>query len=384
MRLSRRAFTIGCGTLAASQLLPGCSSGTDAPKERIVVVGAGMAGLAAARRDVTVLEARDRIGGRTWTDSSLGVPIDLGAAWIHGTEGNPLTELAEQVGARRVETDYDTPVLFRDGVEVDPEDVQTTLKRWGEITEELVALGAQAGLDESVANGLADVADRDDPLIEWCVASEIVGEYATDPDELSLKWFGNEGEFDGPDVILPGGYSQLAQHLARGLTIRLGNEVSRVTYDDTGVRLETSQGVVEADRAIVTVPLGVLKAGTIAFDPPLPEEKRLAIEGLGFGLLDKVVLKFDQPFWPDTDVIGLVGRDQPVSLLINGEVFADTPLLVGPSRRGAERTAPERRDRHALGGGPIRPRLLQLHRRRLEPGRHAGAGRAARTARVRR
>ena len=64
----------------------------------------------------------------------------------------------------------------------------------------------------------------------------------------------------------------------------------------------------DADRVIVTVPLGVLKAGTIAFDPPLPEEKQQAIERLGFGLLDKVVLKFDQPFWPDNDVIGLVGR----------------------------------------------------------------------------
>jgi polyamine oxidase len=132
MRLSRRAFTLGSGVLAASQLLAGCSSGSDAPKERIVVVGAGMAGLAAARRladagmDITVLEARDRIGGRMWTDTSLGVPIDLGAAWIHGTENNPLTQLADQIGARRVETDFDRPVLFRDGSEVGAEDVQTT------------------------------------------------------------------------------------------------------------------------------------------------------------------------------------------------------------------------------------------------------------------
>jgi polyamine oxidase len=73
----------------------------------------------------------------------------------------------------------------------------------------------------------------------------------------------------------------------------------------------------------------VLKAGTIAFDPPLPEKKQQAIDRLGFGLLDKVVLKFDQPFWPDNDVIGLVGGGEPVSMLINGETFADAPLLVG-------------------------------------------------------
>ncbi len=343
-QLSRRQFTVSAGVLAAATLLPGCSSSdapegdapkSDAPKERIVVVGAGMSGLAAARRladagmDVSVLDARDRIGGRTWTNTSLGVPVDLGGAWIHGPEGNPLTELADQAGATRVETDFDRPVLFRDGVEIADEDVQNTLKRWQEITKELAPLSEEAGDDESVATGLAEVADMNDPLIQWAVASEIVGEYAADPDELSLKWLGNEGEFGGGDLILPGGYQQLTQHLARGLDIRLSTEVNKVTHGDSGVRLETTQGVVDADRVIVTIPLGVLKAGTVVFDPPLPDEKQSAIERLGFGLLDKVVLKFDQSFWPDADVIGLVGSGQPVSMLVNGETFADAPLLVG-------------------------------------------------------
>ena len=73
-----------------------------------------MAGLAAGRRladagvEVTVLEARERIGGRMWTDTSLGVPIDLGAAWIHGTDGNPIVGLAADAGAATVETDFST------------------------------------------------------------------------------------------------------------------------------------------------------------------------------------------------------------------------------------------------------------------------------------
>jgi monoamine oxidase len=336
-QLSRRQFTVSAGVLAAATFLPGCSSSSDEPKpkQRIVVIGAGMAGLTAARRladggmDVTVLEARDRIGGRTWTNTSLGVPIDLGGAWIHGTEGNPLVELADQVGARRVETDFDKVVLFRDGGEISPRDTETTLDRWQEIAGELVTLGGDAGADESVADGLAKVADLNDPLIAWVASSEIQGEYAADPDELSLKWFGTEGGYEGPDVILPGGYVELVQHQADGLTIRLSTEVKRISHGDSGVRIETTKGDVDADRVIVTVPLGVLKAGTIAFDPPLPKEKQQAIERLGFGLLDKVVLKFDQPFWPDNEVIGLVGSGEPVSMLINGETFADRPLLVG-------------------------------------------------------
>ncbi|GAT11754.1 monoamine oxidase [Mycolicibacterium novocastrense] len=85
-----------------------------------------------------------------------------------------------------------------------------------------------------------------------------------------------------------------------------------------------------ADRVIVTVPLGVLKADAIAFDPPLPQPKRDAIGRLGFGLLNKVVLAFDQPFWPRTrPMIGLVGPDQPVSDLVNGLLLSDKPILIG-------------------------------------------------------
>ena len=105
--------------------------------------------------------------------------------------------------------------------------------------------------------------------------------------------------------------------------------------------MHTGQRVIECDRVIVTVPLGLLKAGTIDFDPPLATEKRRAIQRLGFGLLDKVVLRFAEPFWPeDTDVIGIAGADQPVSNLVNGLKFTGEPLLVGV-RGGANALARE-------------------------------------------
>lgn len=86
--LNRRRFALGVGALAAAPLFASCGGGRGGAGERVVVVGAGMAGLSAARRladngvSVTVVEARQRIGGRTWTDTSLGLPIDLGGAWI--------------------------------------------------------------------------------------------------------------------------------------------------------------------------------------------------------------------------------------------------------------------------------------------------------------
>lgn len=353
---SRRGFTLSVGALAAATLLPGCRGGSDAGEEDVVVVGAGMAGLAAARRladegvEVTVLEARERIGGRMWTDTSLGVPIDLGAAWIHGTDGNPIVGLAAEVGAKTVETDFYNVLLFDDHGEVDAGEVQAAFETWGKILEEIEALSENAGDSASLADGLAEVADLNDPLLAWNVRSSVVAEYAADPAQLSLAWFGHEGEFDGPDLILPGGYSELAQHLARGLTIRHGTEVTRIAHDGARVHVDTSQGPVAADRVIVTVPRGVLKAQTIAFDPPLPERKRRAIERLGFGLLNKVVLSFEEPFWPESpDMIGLVGPNQPVADLVSGLTFAGTPLLVGLRGGAAARSREALSDQDAIG-----------------------------------
>lgn len=352
MSLTRRQFALGLGAMAATPLIAACRDGDDATRGHVLVVGAGMAGLAAARRlsdagvPVTVVEARSRIGGRIWTDTSLGLPVDLGAAWIHGSQGNPLTGLAGQVGARTVETDFDDVAVLNGGTTVDPAAVEAVSRNWSRILDEIEPMTADAAPDASLADGLVRAgADLDDPLMQWMVAGAISAEYAADPDELALRWFGHEDEFDGPDLILPGGYRQLIDHLARDLDIRLNSEVTRIAYDDTGVTVETPQQVLQADRVIVTVPLGVLKADGIEFDPPLPEAKRAAVARLGFGVLDKVVLRFDEPFWTeaqgiDSDMLGIAGENQPVSDLVNGLRFTDVPLLVG-LRGGANALARE-------------------------------------------
>ncbi|MEZ4719653.1 MAG: FAD-dependent oxidoreductase, partial [Caldilineaceae bacterium] len=123
--LLRLALLLGLSTFVTA-----CTQSTPprapvSPK-RVLIIGAGMAGLAAARTlhdaglSVTVLEARDRIGGRVWTSQRWSdAPVDMGASWIHGVRGNPLTALADAGNVRRLPTDYDNAVLYdTDGAEM--------------------------------------------------------------------------------------------------------------------------------------------------------------------------------------------------------------------------------------------------------------------------
>ena len=266
----------------------------------VVVVGAGAAGVAAARAlvdegfEVIVLEARDRVGGRVWTDQVGGITADLGASWIHGVDGNPLSALADGIDARRAVTDDDLVAVF----DVDGNDVaEEALVGPVDLTllEDLV--GDDPATDVSVADLVAAAwGDEDADLVAFAVTANVEHEFAADAAELSA-WALVEGEaYEGDEVILPDGYWPIFGPLADGLDIRLETPVEAISLGQD-VRIVTPDGDLTADAVLVTVPLGVLKAGTITFDPPLPEPKLAAIDRLGMGVLDKVILVFDEVFW---------------------------------------------------------------------------------------
>ncbi|MGJ3233088.1 MAG: FAD-dependent oxidoreductase [Oceanicaulis sp.] len=249
-----------------------------APGRRIAIVGAGAAGLAAAQvlaeagLEVTVYEARARIGGRIHTDRSLGVALDLGASWIHGLDGNPVTELADRVGARRVVTRWERMRFYEAG---------GRRRRWFQLPP-----GFRDTLEMELAFA-ADMADLD-PSLE-----------------------GFTDAFPGEEAIFPDGYDQILPALDGAYAVRLQAVVEAVDLTRAGAALQLADGaVVEADQVLVTVPLGVLKAGRIAFEPGLPAAKAQAIARLGMGLLDKVYLKFERAFWPEhLDAFGHIARE---------------------------------------------------------------------------
>ncbi len=276
----------------------------------VLVIGAGMSGLAAARTladkgvSVIVLEARDRIGGRTWTNSSLGLPLDLGASWIHGIKNNPMTDLAKRFGANVVPTDYENGILFdSDGSEVSDSDYAEIEDLFESIFEEVAAMQEDTDEDMSLQQAFDEVvSERDlseDELrkLQFYVHQETALEYGADPADLSLWEWDQDEVFGGKDVVFPNGYSQITNGLAQGLDIRLNEKVTRISYSADSVEVNTSSGVFGGEKVIVTLPLGVLKQASVKFEPSLPASKQSAIDRLAMGVLNKVYLKFPETFW---------------------------------------------------------------------------------------
>ena len=307
--MRRRDWLKLCGLLAlhpvaSAQTAPGSAG-------RVIVVGAGMSGLAAARElkragyAVVVLEARERVGGRIHTSRAWkDAPMDLGASWIHETDGNPITTLAREAGARTVETSYDSSIGYgRSGkpfTRAERERLEALQAQIEEVIEEAQEADTDQPLQAAVEAGLdwKELAPGDRALAELLLNSTIEHEYAGSTREMSTWWWDDDGGFDGGDVLFPDGFGALTDFLARGLDVRTGQVVERIEHAADGVRVHAGGQTLRADHAVVSVPLGVLKAGAIEFAPALPPAKRRALDGLAMGVLNKCFLRFPQAFWP--------------------------------------------------------------------------------------
>lgn len=323
-----------------------------AAKLEVIIIGAGAAGLGAARLlhdegyQVVILEARERIGGRVWTSHAWpDTPLDLGASWIHGIKDNPLTELARQFQVKTTPTNYDNIITYDaagralndaewDKLERNLAAILEESAKTGENLEQDMSLGE--ALDEAIAD--LELAEKEQRQLYYAVNTTIEHEFAADVAELSLfNW--DEGKvFEGDDVIFPGGYGQILAGLAQGLDIRLNHLVSQIEYGNEGVRVSTDRGIFEADYALITLPLGVLQKNVVNFVPPLPARKVQAAGNLGMGLLNKVYLRFPEVFWDaESDLIGYIAPNkgewaewlnlykfigQPILLAFNAGTYA--------------------------------------------------------------
>jgi monoamine oxidase len=286
MRISRRSFLGGAASLAIA------GRGRAAPDVDVAVVGAGAAGLAAAKalrqagRSFVVLEARSRIGGRAYTDATLGAPFDAGAQYIHWAERNPWKPIADELGVALVEDKADgVPLVFRDGVRMPENERARRRNAFSQIWQTLEAGGSP---DRSFADAVRGAS----PEIAGAAAGITQFALGEDPERVSIADY--DQLWAGDDYLIPSGYGALVARYGEEVPVSLSTPVSAIGWDGAGVSLETERGTLNAGAAIVTVPVGVLKGGGIRFAPDLPVRMQDALDGLGMGAYTKLALKIDR------------------------------------------------------------------------------------------
>jgi monoamine oxidase len=280
------------------------------PSDRVdvLILGAGAAGLAAARKlvdagvSLQVLEARERIGGRIWTirPNEPNLPIELGAEFVHGRHPAIWPKL---VKARLRAKNADAPHW-----EWDRGRLQRTDKRFKETAE---LLTKASNPEQSIRAFIAKHAGLRSPLGRMAT-SFAEGFYAADIDRVSAEFIGRmsraSSETHGEEIRrIIEGYDRLAVWLGRGLrtdsaSLRLNTRVERVRWEVHQVELQARTVLghwlpaFRGRRALITVPIGVLRAGQISFSPALVS-KTAAFRSLEMGPIVKVVLSFREPPW---------------------------------------------------------------------------------------
>lgn len=337
---------------------PGIPGGAAGTPDSVIVIGAGIAGLTAARAlhlsgvDVKVLEGRERLGGRIHTADLGGSPLDLGASWIHEPTGNPLDRYRQLLGIDVIDADLGTiqavvtPFDLAAGRALTPEEAGSAFTALFLLSEDpatqlalLDALGpdasAQAGLDALVAQlGYSDEATRHAAAATNLLALGEAGRL----DDVALTGWNDDlyTLYDGPGDTFPvGGMRTIIDATADGLDITLNTEVTTIEYSDSGVVVTTRtdsriEERNEASHVIVTAPLGVLKAKSISFSPALPAGKLAAIDALGWDGIEKVAARFDEAFWSDSSPAhGAAFAENPteINLLLDHHTIANEPIL---------------------------------------------------------
>ena len=318
--------------------------GKKGKKMRVIVIGGGMAGLTVATQlkrtgqvDVLVIEAQDSLGGRTRTvdfperpegSSANAVPIDMGAAWIHGLTGNPLVALADEAKATLFDFGHEDlipPIFDSEGHFITEEEKRTPQRHYDDLVafmNDAKPLLRREQRDISLKDAVSRMC-REDPefdacwnslgtegqLLRWIVGS-IESFYACPKEVLSVAFYDDWKMYPGGDALVKSGYSTIIRHLSSLLDpheSRVLSPVRSIVWEATQsqktsrrpqIVVTTERGEeFEADVVVVTVSLGVLQSKTIDFRPQLPRFKQHAIDSMGFGLMNKVVLRFPRVFW---------------------------------------------------------------------------------------
>ncbi|OWF38535.1 lysine-specific histone demethylase 1B-like isoform X1 [Mizuhopecten yessoensis] len=312
----------------------------------VIIIGAGAAGLSAARQlrnygvQVTVLEARDRLGGRVCDDHTLGSCVGRGAQVVAGCVCNPITVMCHQAGLGMKEIGEGCDIISETGQTI-PNEIDRRMDFHFNALLDIIAewrRNKEADQDVNLLDKVKEMhqqfkeesqltfTEEEENLLNFHIGNL---EYACGSSlqhVSALSWDQNEEypQFSGPNLLLTQGYSALLHKLADGTEIVYDTVVSEVEYSGKKVSVRSKAGKIwEADKVLVTLPLALLKDETVTFTPKLSDKKRQAMKSLGVGHVEKVILQFNRKFWKDhgSDVFGHVKLGSSSCRMLN--VFYD-------------------------------------------------------------
>ena len=344
---------------------------TDRSSVDVVVIGAGLAGLACARAlkagglNAVVLEARDRLGGRVHSVDVDGVDVELGAQWVHDdAASHPARKFCERANLKLRGTSWEQAALVSRGERRPGAEIKRARGAAERAFGAARATRRTAKADASLDDALRPLIKGADAVTQFFIRLENELDYGAGANELSLHhwdkdeyWREVKSSKKGGDALAVGPLASAVASLSEGLDVRLGHAVTAVETGDDVVRVRGDAFELAARRVVVAVPLGVLKKRTPTFSPELSPRKTHALTAVGFSRFEKVVLAFDEPFWER-----VVGRRHVIHApsdapLPRFEVFfslnaargtAEAPHVLVAIVGGADATAAEAEDDDTL------------------------------------
>lgn len=322
----------------------------------IVVIGAGISGLSAAKKlktkgyNVTILEAKDYIGGRIKAHDFNGIKLEMGASWVHGPIGNPVGKIVKKQGGRLVLSNYRPEINYNKkgknfnfkkvilnkfydylkAIKKDKAD-QSILNAWNTFVKE--SLKNSKKYTPSLISNLLHV-------ITYDFQADVGGDLS----EISAQQWDEDGELQGGDHLVLRGYERVTEFLANGLNIILNTPIKKIEDNRRSVKVTTVAGVEYiADYVIVSVPLGVLKNKSITFSPAFPEKKQIAVDTIEMSNFLKTWLIFENDFWTNDESISFFTNHlfldffNPLAIVNQSSSFNKPVLLAMHGGKDAEK-----------------------------------------------
>ena len=310
--LTRRQFL----TASALYSLSACSTKSSPTKlglkrKKVIIIGAGLAGLSAATRlnelgfETLIIEARNRIGGRIHTDHSLGAPVDLGHAFLRSPTNQSLLKRCSLSEQDLLPFDYVNLKLYLNGRSANSNEEQEFQRFFSKLQageqDWLNAGGPNPTylevLEKLTGIDLLPEVPRLALLFHLAYVETLLG---TDASRMSAEFAIDTLQSSKQRVLPKGGLEVLIKALAHGLRIQKSEPVHAVEVLKNGVQVFTAKHSYLADAVVSAVPLGVLQADRIRFTPGMPEEQKHALHQLIPGALCSIGIKFPNKFWDDS------------------------------------------------------------------------------------